>query len=141
MIRSFICVGKVKGKQRPKVAVRGTYAHAYTPQQTVDYENYIKLCYLDKYADNPLLKGALTVSIQAYYKIPSSFSKQKRENALKGLIMPTVKPDIDNVIKVVCDALNSVAYTDDNQICSINCIKKYGEDEKLIINLAELENV
>ena len=47
------------------------------------------------------------------------------------------KPDIDNIAKIVADALNKVAYDDDSQICDMKIIKRYGEQEKLIIELEE----
>ena len=41
--------GKAIGKGRPKVAVRGKFAHAYTPEPTVNYENLIKITYKKYY--------------------------------------------------------------------------------------------
>lgn len=38
---------------------------------------------------------------------------------LKGRLSPTKKPDADNIIKIILDALNCVAYRDDAQICKV----------------------
>lgn len=35
----------------------------------------------------------------------------------------TIKPDLDNVIKLVLDGLNGVAYADDSQVTCIHCVK------------------
>ena len=42
-----------------------------------------------------------------------------------GQILPTKKPDADNIAKVICDALNGVAYGDDAQICKLCVSKRY----------------
>ena len=52
--------------------------------------------------------------------------------------MPTKKPDGDNVIKIVLDALNDTAYIDDSQVCGINFVKKYGEIPQIIIEIKEI---
>lgn len=46
--------------------------------------------------------------------------------------MPTKKPDSDNIIKIILDALNDTAYFDDCEICSISFFKKYGEIPQII---------
>lgn len=43
-------------------------------------------------------------------------------------IMPTKKPDCDNVAKMICDALNGLAYKDDAQIVNLNVLKAYTSD-------------
>lgn len=134
-VRTFSVLGKVKGKQRPKVAMRGGYAHAYTPPQTVDYETYIKQCYLDLHHDKEPMQGALRIVVSCYYRIPKSFSNIKRQEARIGNIAPIVKPDLDNVIKVICDALNTIAYHDDNQICQMSIEKHYEILEGMHIEL------
>ena len=45
----------------------------------------------------------------AYFAIPKSASKVKRQRMMCGEIHPAKKPDIDSVCKVVADALNGVA--------------------------------
>ena len=80
----------------------------------------------------------ISVDIQAFYPIPQSLSKAKRNDAINGNIRPTTKPDCDNVIKAVLDALNGVAYYDDKQVVSVSCNKYYGETGCLKITVKEL---
>ena len=56
---------------------------------------------------------------------------------LKGNISPTKKPDIDNIAKIVLDALNKLAFKDDNQITKLNLEKIYSEEEKVFIKIEE----
>lgn len=42
-LRIFKIPGKVQAKQRPRFNTKS--GRVYTPQQTVNYESYVKLCY------------------------------------------------------------------------------------------------
>lgn len=70
------------------------------------------------------------MSIEAVFDIPKSKSKKVKAQMYTGVILPTKKPDADNIAKVVCDALNGVAYKDDTQVCSLTVIKRYTTAEE-----------
>ena len=46
-----------------------------------------------------------------------------------GIIRPTKKPDFDNIAKIICDALNGIAYKDDASIVSAIVEKYYADDD------------
>jgi len=122
MTVSFTVHGKPQGKGRPRMTKAG---HCYTPQNTRDYENEIKLAYQTQCGKVFFGSGVpLFVSVIAVFDVPKSASKAKRE-ALMGESY-TGKPDIDNIIKTL-DGLNGVAWADDAQITQIHALKKYGE--------------
>ena len=52
-----------------------------------------------------------------------------------GKIFPSRKPDIDNVLKVVLDALNGVAYKDDSRVVAVSARKVYSMTPKLVIEM------
>lgn len=111
----------------------------YTPKQTTEYEKLIRASYtavskifFEK--DTPLI-----ISIIALFSIPKSVSQKTKNLMLKGDILPTKKPDSDNIIKIVLDALNGVCYHDDAQICSIHFEKKYAEIPATKIIIKEIE--
>ena len=81
---------------------------------------------------------ALRVKIFAYREIPKSTTKKLRAWLLDKTFLCTVKPDIDNIIKVVLDALNDVAYYDDIQVCELVIIREFAENECLKICLEEI---
>ena len=83
-------------------------------------------------------ESLMKVEIQAFYPVPKSFSKKKTVSALSGGILPTTKPDCDNIIKVVLDALNGVAYYDDKQVVSVSCEKYYALSGFLKITVREI---
>lgn len=61
----------------------------------------------------------LEISIIALFSSPKSIDKKLKNSMLTGDILPTKKPDSDNIIKIILDALNCVAYRDDSQICKV----------------------
>ena len=131
----FEVIGDIKGKARPRMnTITGT---TYTPNNTKDYENLIRQYFKVKYPRYVPLENRVEVSIKAYFKIPKNTSKKNTELMLKNEISPAKKPDIDNVTKVVLDALNKMAFKDDNQITKINVEKVYSEVEKIEVKVEE----
>ncbi len=135
MVYEFEVIGDIKGKARPRV---NTYTcKAYTPTNTKDYEELIKQYFKIKYPKYIPLENRVSVKIVAYFKIPKNTSKKNAENMLKGSISPTKKPDIDNIVKIILDALNKMAFKDDNQITKLEIEKIYGEEEKILVKVEE----
>lgn len=130
----FEILGEPMGKQRPKFARIGNFTRTYTPKETVNYENWVKLSY-QNFGGEHFGNLPLKVQITAKFPIPKSFSKKKHEQAIDGEIRPTTKPDCDNIAKIICDALNGIAYDDDKQIVSLNVCKKYSETPKVIVQI------
>ena len=60
-----------------------------------------------------------------------------KEQMLENKISPTKKPDIDNVVKIVLDAMNKFAFKDDTQITKIEVEKLYADSEKLCVKIEE----
>ncbi len=122
---AFYVPGTPCGKQRARVLKTG---RSYTPAKTVAYQAHVRGSAASDGAtpDTPL-DGPLEVSIAARMPIPKSWSKAKRAKAVAGTITPTGKPDLDNIAKAICDALNNVMWRDDGQIVSLKLSKVYHE--------------
>ena len=73
----------------------------------------------------------------AYFSIPKTTKKSEIEQMLDNKISPTKKPDIDNIIKIILDAMNKFAFKDDIQITKLEIEKKYGLEEKMQIIIEE----
>ena len=82
----------------------------------------------------------LEISILALFPIPKYVSRKTKELMLNGRLFPTKKPDADNIIKVILDALNGLAYRDDVQICRVYFEKMYAEipETKVLIKNYEV---
>lgn len=133
---TFTVPGQPKGKQRPKVTMQGNFAHAYTPKETTNYENYVKVMF-QICKDKAFLDGAIRAEIIAYFPIPKSTSKKSRALMLSGDIKYTKKIDCDNLAKIVLDSLNGIAYKDDAQVYELSVKKLYSEEPKVVVTLTE----
>ncbi len=99
------------------------------------YENLVKTCFYQTGVHPFDADEELRANIIAYYPIAKSTSKKKRQQMLAGLIRPTKKPDLDNVIKSILDALNKVAYHDDTQIVSLSMEKFYSDSPRVEVTI------
>lgn len=136
MTISFEIPGKPFGKQRPRVIGGKGFAKAYTPKETVAYENLVKWCYREAVGDKRFDDtDMIEVYITAYYEIPKSTSKKKRAMMINGALRPTKKPDADNICKVVCDALNGIAYHDDSAVVTATIAKRYAECPRVEVDM------
>lgn len=122
-------------KGRPRFSRYG----AYTPKKTQEYEEYVKMCWLAKYGSIQPSEQSLEMNIVFYLPIPKSVNKKQRAEMLDGRIKHTKKPDIDNLIKSVLDALNGIAYSDDSQIIKVTAVKRYAETGSTELTIKEGE--
>jgi Holliday junction resolvase RusA-like endonuclease len=143
---SFIVPGKITSKGRPRARViksgskgGGSYASIYTPQDTIIYENLIKMCYKEQANNYHFGNSPLSVSIYASFQSP----KEVRDlRALGyGYIACFGRQDLDNIAKIVLDALNKIAFFDDKQITDLRIMKMYDKQERLEINIYRLSNL
>ena len=134
---TFTIQGKPRGKGRPRMN-RGTGA-VYTPSATGSYEQAVTWKYWEAAKGYTFGIQPVRVHIDACFKIPKSFSLYKKEQAARGEITPTVKPDGDNIIKIILDGLNGTAYHDDKQVIDVSCRKQYGPEEKVIVTIEEVQ--
>lgn len=120
----FIVYTKVKPKQSFKYSYNG---HKYTPKDIKDYAKLIQLEFKKNYPNwqiESFIDKPLKVEIIIGLKVPISFNKKKKQEALNDKIRPLKRPDVDNCSKAILDSLNGVVYTDDKQIVELS-VKKY----------------
>lgn len=137
---TFSILGEPKAKGRPRFAKRGNFVKTYTPEQTLNYEAFIKMCYIEA-ADGIKFDDAVIAEIKCVFGIPKSVSKTKRKEMLEGKIPCMKKPDTDNIAKSVLDSINTIAYDDDKQIVKLIVEKFYGETPRVEVTLRDYEKV
>ena len=113
----FTVYGEPKAKGRPRVSVRKsgdgekTFARAYTPKQTVIYENQVKLEYENQCGSYRFPDDAmLDIRIFAYY----------------------------GIAKIICDSLNGIAYQDDKLIVDGMFRKFYSEQPRVEVKILQI---
>jgi Holliday junction resolvase RusA-like endonuclease len=96
----------------------------YTPHDTATQEAVMRMEFRRVYPGWEPIKTAVRLTVHIIHGVPVSWPKKKQ--ALANTLYPTVKPDVDNVVKLVMDALNGVAWVDDKQVVSLSVLKEYG---------------
>lgn len=118
--------GEPQGKGRPRFSRTPYGVRTYTPKETEINEARIGYVFKDAAKDFFAEAGEpVEIEIAAYFSIPASASKKKKDQMAAGAILPTKKPDWDNIGKIVTDALNGIAWHDDAQIVKAEVRKLY----------------
>lgn len=140
-MRTQVCIyGEPQGKGRPRFSTVCGHAKIRTPDQTVIYENLVKTEYRNQSGVRFPDDAMLDVRVMAYYTIPKSISKKKRQAMLDHKVRPTKKPDFDNIGKVICDSLNGIAYRDDAQIVDAQVRKFYSDTPRVVVIITDISD-
>lgn len=123
----FIVEGNPQGKQRPRFS--GRSHTVYTPRKTVQYERQIAESYIEAGGKCIARDCYVSVTVTAFFAIPKSYTKGRRLACKHNVNRPDKKPDMDNILKVVLDGLNRVAYEDDKQVVELIGRKYYTESD------------
>lgn len=110
--------GEPRSKGRPRVTRSG---HTYTPKVTKEAEGVIALAY--RALGVELFSGRVGVDVKFY---------QQGERA----------KDVDNMVKLVLDALNGVAWADDSQVDVIHARRVFnaGKAARTVISVRDWFN-
>ena len=130
----FTIPGVARGKQRPRATRQG---RVYTPAQTVNAEAYVKMLAVGAMNGEKPFEGALEATFNISVAIPKSFTRRDRERIEKRDLWPTSKPDIDNVVKLLCDAMNGICYGDDKQIVDLLVTKSYAANAETVVMITK----
>jgi len=132
---TIVIQGAPQGKGRPRFGM----GRVYTPVETRNYETGVALLARAEMRGRKLFDGPLHIDLRAVFAIPKTWSREKRAQAIRGEIRPTVKPDADNIIKIIKDGLNGIAYRDDAQVVSINASKVYGSEPFVVATIKPVQ--
>ena len=105
---------------------------------------------MEAMAGRPPIKGPVQLAVLYFRRIPKSWPKWKRRDAEAGIVRPTARPDLDNLIKGAKDALQGVCFLDDAQVVQYGSAslgdvvlatgKYFTTDEpRLLLEVRELE--
>lgn len=131
----FEMIGEITGKARPRMNPKT--GRAYTPTKTKLYEYVLREAFVKAYPAFRPIENKCKVKIFAYFDIPKSTSKKKKIEMLDNKITPTKKPDIDNITKIVLDAMNKFAFKDDTQVTLLEVEKRYSEVPRIYVRIEE----
>ena len=135
----FTVPGKPMGKQRPRFARVGKFVKTHTPKETVAYETQIKERFAAEFPDHVPFEGPIDLSLVIFMPILASTPKKHLQDMRLHKIRPTKKPDLDNVLKIVCDALNEIAFKDDKQVVFATISKVYDDQPRIAVRIEPIE--
>jgi len=122
--------GNPIAKKRPRFARRGKFVTTYNPQETEEGRFMINFHNASK-IEKPMT-GPIEIECVFFMERPKShYGTGKNMDFLKrsAQVRCTKKPDIDNLLKFLCDSLNGYAWVDDSQIVEVIARKYYVDDK------------
>lgn len=135
---AFTIPGAPTGKGRPKVVKIAGFTRMATPQKTVAYEGLVAHTAQAAMAGRPMFDRAVGCNVFIDAPVPASWSGKKQRQAMAGEVLPTTKPDADNVVKAVFDGLNGVLWRDDVLVVDLRVRKRYAATPCVRVEVWEL---
>ena len=127
-MQTIIIPGNPISKKRPRFARRGKFVQTYNDQKKE--ESTFLSHAMQEWDNEPISNKAISIELRFYMKRPKShYRTGKNAGKLKpdAPVFHAKKPDLDNMIKFVLDALNGSVWLDDSLVCSISALKVYDE--------------
>jgi Holliday junction resolvase RusA-like endonuclease len=140
----FVCFevpGVPQHKARHRYRIRYSsfnkpFVQEYPDGDTARYEKQIAAVAQDFMAGRFPTAKPLALLVHVFKPLLKSWTKRERADALAGRLLPVVKPDADNYLKIV-DSLNGIIWVDDSQVIDARVIKQYAEVPGLRIEVRE----
>ncbi|WP_196600513.1 RusA family crossover junction endodeoxyribonuclease [Pectinatus frisingensis] len=130
----------IDGECVPQARPRFSRHRVYDTEKCREYKEYVRWSALQQ-VHCDIIGGPVSFSLTVYRSIPKSFSKKERLAAISGKILPITKPDTDNYIKGVKDALKGIVWFDDAQVTDERCSKRYAEKPYIYIEVEEVGEI
>jgi len=133
---TMMIFGNPVAQGRPRAYRRGKHIGVYDPNNSREWKNKIALI-----AQKRVKEGqderydagvALEMTVTFFLSRPKSVSVNKRP-------YPTVRPDLDNLVKAIKDALSGIVYHDDSQIVKLTANKEYDDYPRVEIRVKKLK--
>jgi Holliday junction resolvase RusA-like endonuclease len=119
-------------------ARRNKQGNHFTAPKVEAFEASFKIAAMQAMKSRAPYDCALSLTATFYMAIPPSWSKRKQEDAGSGVCLPVGKPDLDNLLKGVKDAMNTVVYVDDSRVVDVVACKRYGLKPHVIVTVRPL---
>jgi Holliday junction resolvase RusA-like endonuclease len=131
----FTVPGQPVPKGRPRFSRGKSFVRTYTPEETKNYEAYVRYFAAQAMRGVKVIEEAVKLTVEINLKIPKSESQKRKALMLEGRILPTKKPDGDNVLKALKDAINGLVWRDDAQVVDGRYLKRYSESPCLRVTV------
>ncbi|EAD3672185.1 RusA family crossover junction endodeoxyribonuclease [Listeria seeligeri] len=124
-------------QERPRFRNLGKFTQTYDPPKSKEYKK--KIANVAKmYAPETPISAPIRIKLIFFVSIPTSKSEKWKRRALIGQEFPAVRPDIDNYVKAVLDALNGIMFSDDGKIIELIAYKRYSDRPRTEVCITEV---
>ena len=121
----FTILGKPKALKRHRPSARGGY---YDPSSKDKKDIMLQIA---KFKPKTPFAGDICLHLTFYMPRPKSHyrtGKRSHVRKAKAPVFHSIRPDIDNLVKLISDVLQPHFYIDDSQIFALSAIKVYSDD-------------
>lgn len=96
----------------------------YTPDKIKEYEKLVRERFLEETQNSRFAEDALLeIYITVLAKMPKGATPEEQARMFNGRANNAKTPDLNKITKIVCEALEGVAYKDTVQITKVSAIK------------------
>ena len=132
MAITFSVPGDPVPQPRPRITVRGSHGHAYTPSDHPIHAYRAAIAAAARAAGAGVHGDPVRMVIDFVFARPKS---HMRKTGIAKNAPQLPRPDIDNLEKAVLDALNGVAWEDDTQVACVTKEKSYGTEARTTVRI------
>ena len=98
----------------------------YTPDKIKEYEKLVRERFLEETQNSRFAEDALLeIHITVLAKMPKGATPEEQARMFNGRANNAKTPDLNKITKIVCEALEGVAYKDTVQITKVSAIKAW----------------
>jgi len=136
-MRSFTCCikGNPVALQRPRFScgLRGKPIRVFDAQKS---EKFLFGLELERTFSGEMLQGPLCLDVTFFMPLPNTSLKKKTEE-FDGTYRDTI-PDLDNMIKFICDACQHIIFENDSKVVKIAAEKIYAFEPRVEFTFKEI---
>jgi len=122
----------IPGKPKPLKRHRSTkFGHMYDPSSKDKKQIWLQIA---KFRPKKPLVGNIYLKTEFYMPYPKAWFKQKAgkpsdilKDKYKNIKLHSIKPDLDNLVKMIADIIQPQMICDDSQIFWLSATKLYGQ--------------
>lgn len=108
----------------------------YDPLKSRNFKQYVSMI-AAQHAPEELITGPIHLNLDFYRPTPKKYQTKPKQQLIEaGKLLPTTKPDIDNLAKSVKDGLTKIIWQDDSQVVSMNIRKFYSMTPRVVVHIS-----
>lgn len=133
---TLVCAFTYYGRSVPKMRAGRNGGISYVPKRNAAFEAKIRAIAAVEMARSGMqtTPDACSVELAFDREMPKSWSKAKRL-LMRGEPI-TSRPDIDNQVKAIFDALNEVVWEDDCQVSDLHTSRRWADADSVRVSVS-----